>query len=244
MVSMRFVEDDHRCIRSIVKDLATDTPLHYPSMDLLKLLRTAMRPQQHFQTLGFTMSTFVDPIGKSGGIWIVWDASHVNVRASLVSFQAIHATVHKEDYEEWVLATVYASPNPSLRDTLRNDLESVAHNMKKPWLVTGDFNDYDPQSAYVHKAIWDSNAVQIFLQLVVKELEASYKGSFHIMTMHGYRAVSKAFQECSNRFHEIDKNALKFKTKPLEHVKLIRRVYEGNMADQAGPSNIYENAGL
>ncbi|KAI8029071.1 hypothetical protein LOK49_LG01G03937 [Camellia lanceoleosa] len=176
MVSMRSVEDDHRCIRSIVKDLATDTPLHYPSMDLLKLLiwnrcgasnntfkrnlvkiirvhkpeiLILMETKMAFGTmgnifnrLGFTVSTFVDPIGKSGGIWIVWDTSHVNVRASLVSSQAIHGIVHKEDYEEWVLATVYASPNPSLRDTLWNDLEFVAHNMEKPWLVTGDFNDY------------------------------------------------------------------------------------------------------
>ncbi|GMP48768.1 hypothetical protein CsSME_00016009 [Camellia sinensis var. sinensis] len=98
-------------------------------------------------------------------------------------------------------------------------------------------------STYVHKAVWDSDAVRLFLELVVKELEASYKGSFYTMTMHGYRAVSKAFQEHMNKFHEIDKNALKFKMKPLEHVELMRRLYEGNTANQAGPSNIYENTG-
>lgn len=98
-----------------------------------------------FNKLGFTASTIVDPIGKSGGIWIVWNTSHVNVRASSVSSQAIYAIVHKEDYEEWVLAAVYTSTNPSLRDTLWDDLESVAQNMEKPWLVASDFNDYGSQ---------------------------------------------------------------------------------------------------
>ncbi|KAI7983905.1 hypothetical protein LOK49_LG15G00480 [Camellia lanceoleosa] len=49
--------------------------------------------------------------GRVGGIWILWDTNHVNVRASSVGPQVIHATIHKEDYEEWVLAVVYASPN-------------------------------------------------------------------------------------------------------------------------------------
>ncbi|KAI7984960.1 hypothetical protein LOK49_LG14G01814 [Camellia lanceoleosa] len=76
-----------------------------------------------FNRLGFTASSIVDPIGKVGGIWIIWDISQVNVRASFVSSQAIHATIHKEDYEEWVLAAVYASPNPALRESPWDDLE-------------------------------------------------------------------------------------------------------------------------
>ncbi|CAL5322239.1 unnamed protein product [Camellia sinensis] len=102
---------------------------------------------------------------------------------------------------------------------------------------------------------------------------------FHIMTMHGYRAVCKAFQKCTNKVHDVkqlqnkhellkknwqswsrlmdnrhgptiisynkatgliqafedwwahcekvDKNTIKFKTKPLEHMDLIQRAYEG-----------------
>ncbi|KAI8015659.1 L10-interacting MYB domain-containing protein [Camellia lanceoleosa] len=53
------------------------------------------------------------------------------------------------------------------------------------------------------KVVWDSNAVRLFLELVVKELESGYKGCVHIMTMHGYRAVSKVFQERTSRFHEV-----------------------------------------
>ncbi|XP_028105291.1 uncharacterized protein LOC114304330 [Camellia sinensis] len=99
-----------------------------------------------FNRLGFTASTIVDPVDRVGGIWIIWNTSYVNVRASAVSSQVIHVTVHKEDYVEWVIAAVYASPNPVLRETLWNNLEDVTANMDKPWLVAGDFSDYANQS--------------------------------------------------------------------------------------------------
>ncbi|KAI8023817.1 hypothetical protein LOK49_LG03G00556 [Camellia lanceoleosa] len=134
MASMRSEEADCRRIRSIVKDMVTDSPLIYPSMDLLRILFwncrgadnnnfkrnlteivRAHKPEililmetkvpfskmgNFFNRLGFTASTIVDPIGRVGGIWIVWDTSQVNVRASSVNSQAIHATIHKEDYDE------------------------------------------------------------------------------------------------------------------------------------------------
>ncbi|KAI8009283.1 hypothetical protein LOK49_LG06G03449 [Camellia lanceoleosa] len=135
------------------------------------------------------------------------------------------------------------------------------------------------QSANVHKANWDSDTVHMFLQLVIKELDSGFKGSFHTMTMHRYRAVTKAFEERTHKVHDvkqlqnkyvllekdwqpwsrlmdsrhgptgiiynevtgliqafddwwahyekIDKNALKFKSKPFEHMDLMRRVYGG-----------------
>ncbi|KAL7263003.1 hypothetical protein ACSBR1_001215 [Camellia fascicularis] len=48
----------------------------------------------------------------------------------------------KEDYEEWVLNAVYASPNPIVRKSLWDDLEDTTKSMNKAWLVVGDFNDY------------------------------------------------------------------------------------------------------
>ncbi|CAL5422617.1 unnamed protein product [Camellia sinensis] len=98
-----------------------------------------------FNRLGFTASTIVDPVGRVGGIWIVWDTSQVIVRASSATPQAIHATIHKADYDEWVLAAVYASPNPVMRDHLWDNLEEVDETMDKPLLVAGDFNDFATQ---------------------------------------------------------------------------------------------------
>ncbi|CAL5362434.1 unnamed protein product [Camellia sinensis] len=120
--------------------------LHKPEILILMETKVAFSTMNNFfNSLGFTASSTVDPVGRMGGIWIVWDTTQVNVRASSVNSQAIHATVHKEDYEEWVLAAVYASPNPTLRDQMWHDLTAVATNMKKPWLVAGDFNDYANQ---------------------------------------------------------------------------------------------------
>lgn len=45
----------------------------------------------------------------------------------------------------------------------------------------------------MHKAVWESDIVRLFLEFVVKELETSFKGSFHNMTMHDYRVVCKGF---------------------------------------------------
>ncbi|KAI8021411.1 Disease resistance protein RPP13 [Camellia lanceoleosa] len=82
-----------------------------------------------------------------GCFWrhIIWDNNHVNVRASTVNSQVIHSMVHKEDYKEWVLAAIYATPNPIIRDHLWKDLEDRAVTMDQPWLVAGDFNDYASQ---------------------------------------------------------------------------------------------------
>lgn len=152
MASMRSEADDRRRIRSIAKDLVSDSPLTYLSMDLLHLLFWNCRGASNnnfkhnlteiirthkleilvlletkvpfskignfFNRLGFTASTIVDPVGRVGGIWIVWETSQVIVRTSSVTSQAIHATIHKADYDEWVLAAVYASPNPVMRDQL------------------------------------------------------------------------------------------------------------------------------
>ncbi|KAI8006990.1 L10-interacting MYB domain-containing protein [Camellia lanceoleosa] len=60
-----------------------------------------------------------------------------------------------------------------------------------------------PQSRLAHKANWDSNMVRMFMQLVIKELDSGFKGSFHTMTMHGYRAIAKAFEERTHKVHEV-----------------------------------------
>ncbi|GMP88726.1 hypothetical protein CsSME_00040605 [Camellia sinensis var. sinensis] len=60
-----------------------------------------------------------------------------------------------------------------------------------------------PQSRLAHKANWDSDTVRMFLQLVIKELDSGFKGSFHTMTMHGYRAIAKAFEERTHKVHEV-----------------------------------------
>ncbi|KAL7263170.1 hypothetical protein ACSBR1_001363 [Camellia fascicularis] len=71
-----------------------------------------------FNNLGFTASTHIDPIGRSGGIWLLWNPSQANVRVLDASSQMITATISRQDYSDWVLSAVYASPNIRMRDEL------------------------------------------------------------------------------------------------------------------------------
>ncbi|KAL7204622.1 hypothetical protein ACSBR2_017660 [Camellia fascicularis] len=113
-------------------------PSHKPEILILMETKVAFcRMGNFFNRLGFTTSTIVDPVGRVSGFWIVWYTNHVNVRASPIGSQALHATV---------LVAVYASPNPTLKEELWNELEEVVNNMEKSWLVAGDFNDYTSQN--------------------------------------------------------------------------------------------------
>ncbi|KAL7259319.1 hypothetical protein ACSBR1_005252 [Camellia fascicularis] len=131
--------DNNNFKRTLVEIIRSHKP------EILVLMETKVaysRMSNFFSRLGFTASSIVDPVGRVDSIWIIWDTNHVNVRASIVNSQVIHATVHKEDYEKWVSVVVYASPNLILRDHLWKDLEDRAVTMDQPWLVAGDFNDY------------------------------------------------------------------------------------------------------
>ncbi|KAL7196428.1 hypothetical protein ACSBR1_036443 [Camellia fascicularis] len=99
-----------------------------------------------FNNLGFTAATIVDPIGRARGIWLLWDTTQVNIRASHATSQVIQAAIHKEDYEEWILSAVNASPNFS-------QWRNYGITLKKlliPWLNLGffarDFNDFTNQN--------------------------------------------------------------------------------------------------
>ncbi|KAI7983037.1 hypothetical protein LOK49_LG15G00583 [Camellia lanceoleosa] len=99
-----------------------------------------------FNNLGYTASTTVDPVGRVGGIWLLWIPTQVSVSAFVANQQVIQATVKRKDYEDWVLAAVYASPNIRLRQTLWEDLEDTAYSMTKPWLIAGDFTEISEQN--------------------------------------------------------------------------------------------------
>ncbi|KAI7997086.1 hypothetical protein LOK49_LG10G01813 [Camellia lanceoleosa] len=98
-----------------------------------------------FNNLGYTASTVVDPVGRVGGIWLIWNPTQVSVNVIVANQQVIQATIQRKDYEDWVLAAVYASPNLILRQALWEDLEDTTKSMSKPWLIAGDFNEIGGQ---------------------------------------------------------------------------------------------------
>ncbi|KAH7859872.1 hypothetical protein Vadar_006549 [Vaccinium darrowii] len=93
-----------------------------------------------------TANSFSDPVGRSGGIWVLWNPINVAVFAVEVTSQAIHATISRVDCEEWIFTAVYGSPNPTCRDLMWHDLQDRTNNDSKARLLAGDFNDHAESS--------------------------------------------------------------------------------------------------
>ena len=91
-----------------------------------------------FNQFGLTGSIIVGPNGRIGGIWMLWNPVTINLKPFHISNQCIHAMVTKNNFEEWLLTAVYASPNHYLRDKLWSNLAVVADFYNLPWLVAGD----------------------------------------------------------------------------------------------------------
>ncbi|KAI7994084.1 Puromycin-sensitive aminopeptidase [Camellia lanceoleosa] len=117
--------------------------IHKPKLVVLMETKVQFKAMGlFFNGMGFTASAHVDPIGHSGGAWMIWNPNIVNVRVVEASFQLIIATISRQDYPDWLFSTVYTSPNRNLREDLWDHLEDNARNMSEPRLVTGDFNDF------------------------------------------------------------------------------------------------------
>ncbi|KAI7989599.1 hypothetical protein LOK49_LG13G01930 [Camellia lanceoleosa] len=120
--------------------------IHKPELVVLMEPKVEFKDMgMFFNCMGFTASAHVNPIGRSGCIWMIWNPNVVNVRVVEACSQQITATISRQDFQDWVLSAVYASPNADKRDELWEQLQVLAQSMEKPWLVAGDFNDFTSQ---------------------------------------------------------------------------------------------------
>ncbi|KAI8025856.1 hypothetical protein LOK49_LG02G03284 [Camellia lanceoleosa] len=120
--------------------------IHKPELVVLMEPKVEFKDMgMFFNCMGFTASAHVNPIGRSGGIWMIWNPNVVNVRVVEACSQQITATISRQDFQDWVLSAVYASPNANKRDELWEQLQVLAQTIEKPWLVAGDFNDFTSQ---------------------------------------------------------------------------------------------------
>ncbi|KAI7986949.1 hypothetical protein LOK49_LG14G01230 [Camellia lanceoleosa] len=117
--------------------------MHKPDMVILMETKVELNKMgMFFNNLGYIASTHLDPIVRSGGIWLLWNPNQVNVLVNEACSQMMTATISRQEYLDWVLSAIYASPNTWMRDELWNGLETIAQNIQEPWLVAGNFNDY------------------------------------------------------------------------------------------------------
>lgn len=69
-----------------------------------------------FESFNRLASKIVDPVGRVGRIWILWNPNNVDIQPVHLSPQAIHVTVAKRNFEDWVFTAVYGSLNNQLVD--------------------------------------------------------------------------------------------------------------------------------
>ncbi|KAI8539203.1 hypothetical protein RHMOL_Rhmol09G0163000 [Rhododendron molle] len=92
---------------------------HKPEVVALLETKVALKSMSmFFKHLGLTATTHVDPTGRAGGFWILWDPTKVSLNTTHKTSQAIHTTVRKNNFEEWIFSAVYASPNPQIKEIL------------------------------------------------------------------------------------------------------------------------------
>ncbi|CAL8176297.1 unnamed protein product [Prunus armeniaca] len=91
-------------------------------------------------SLGFSHCHIVDPIGFSGGVWLLWNGNSVSLHVVAHSSQTITALVTMYA-KRWLLTVVYASPCSNVRTSLWKYFDVLAAVCNLPWFLLGDFND-------------------------------------------------------------------------------------------------------
>lgn len=90
--------------------------------------------------------------------------SQYSARSSLP--QAIHATVKKQSYEDWVFTAVCGSPNNQMHTQLWDNLANFSNLDDKPWMATGDFNDIaDSSERRGHEIVPEDNKIRRLFML-------------------------------------------------------------------------------
>ncbi|XP_061338113.1 uncharacterized protein LOC133284981 [Gastrolobium bilobum] len=114
------------------------------NISLLALLETKIsgdKAARISSKFGFQKVHIQDPIGFSGGIWLMWDEVDYTPQILKSNHQLIHAKIRyinqpKVEY----ISIVYASPRRYERRALWKDLVDLNVDSSSLWVVMGDFN--------------------------------------------------------------------------------------------------------
>ncbi|KAK2356470.1 hypothetical protein QL285_093800 [Trifolium repens] len=91
--------------------------------------------------LGFKNYVMAEARGFSGGIWLMWNRSDIQIQLIKNDFHFLHVQVSEKEMEPWLLTVVYASPRENERQDTWQLLRQLAYSINKLWLMMGDFNE-------------------------------------------------------------------------------------------------------
>ena len=81
-------------------------------------------------------------IGFTGGLWVLWDSTQVEIFELSLFEQEIHTLLRDlSSKSSWLISTIYASPRFVERRLLWDNLSQVAELHSLPWIIAGNFNE-------------------------------------------------------------------------------------------------------
>ena len=117
---------------------------HRPNMlIIIKPCIAEARAQAVIDTLPYTHSHRVDPIGYFVGIWLLWNESpSFFVEIITRNEHSIHVLVKVHSPSvSFLLIVVYALPQFHKHKLFWEYLQNLARHISLPWVLLGDFND-------------------------------------------------------------------------------------------------------
>lgn len=117
--------------------------IHNPAIFILMETKASGdRARKIADIVPFDRAIFANSIGLSGGLWLLWDSSHVDIAELLSTEQEIHAMVTPiYANSSWLLSAVYASLRFAKRCLMWENLMAVSELHSFPWVIAGDFNE-------------------------------------------------------------------------------------------------------
>ncbi|XP_030941566.1 uncharacterized protein LOC115966475 [Quercus lobata] len=117
--------------------------IHSPTILIITETKVSgSRAKSITNRLQFNGAIHANNIGYTGGLWILWDLTQVEVTELICIEQEIDVMVKDLSTKiSWLMTTVYASPRWAKRRLLWDNLMKVAELYALPWIITGDFNE-------------------------------------------------------------------------------------------------------
>lgn len=88
----------------------------------------------------FSDKIVVEAVRFSGGIWVMWNGSKIDLEAVSLDDQIINLLVYMNGCVPWLLLAIYASPFFDFCQHLWDYLVCLGPVVKCPWMLIGDFN--------------------------------------------------------------------------------------------------------
>ncbi|OMO91594.1 hypothetical protein CCACVL1_07070 [Corchorus capsularis] len=115
--------------KQLVRQLVAD---HKPTMLIITEPRiSGSRGELVRNSLGFDGSEYVDPIGFSGGIWILWHTTEIDVTVKSKTRQEITVDIKAWDAHPFCFDTVVQKFIALVKNWNKNTFGNVFHNLKR-----------------------------------------------------------------------------------------------------------------